>query len=341
MRRNARTSRQRHHYLPLGPCSLFFGLQNLLRVHLVAQYHKSKHYYDRNGGARRISQALPPSLAKRFESLVAREVATLLWRSKKRFSITPAVHAELQYLHGYLTDPLNPWEVLIGHVVPRTPNYHSAGDASQTGGGAINDSLGFWFDCRWSQRIRTGVHLNPRHKEFIHINCLEFLVLLLQIIACISYLESPYDVTLLGLPADPLPVIPILLALTDNMSSKSWIHRVITSSSRGQSLIQIYAALLRRSSLGLQCDHIPGVLNVEPDFISRPNLALAPFDWYNQIFRKVPRLKYYNYFQPSAEIISLLQSRLFSDSPLGLPELPRNLGRFVPAESTITSFVTI
>jgi hypothetical protein len=53
---------------------LFFGLQNLLRIHLVAQYHKSKGYYDRSGGARRISQALPPSLAKRFDSIVAREV---------------------------------------------------------------------------------------------------------------------------------------------------------------------------------------------------------------------------------------------------------------------------
>ena len=93
-------------------------------------------------------------------------------------------------------------------------------------------------------------------------------MLLLQIVACVVYLEEPYDLRPLGLPADPLPTIPILLALTDNMSSRSWIHKVITSSNRGQALIQIYAALLRRSSLGLQCDHIAGVLNVEPDFIS-------------------------------------------------------------------------
>jgi hypothetical protein len=320
---------------------LFFGLQNLLRVHLVAQYHKSKGYFDRRGGAARIAADLPPALAKRFDSLVAREVASLLWRTKKRFPITSLVHAEIQYLHSYLSDLSNPWEVLIGHVVPRCPNYRSAGDASQTGGGAINDSLGFWFDCRWNPRILAGVHFNSKHRDYVHINCLEFVVLLLQIVACVVYLEAPYDLTLLGLPADPLPTIPILLALTDNMSSKSWIHRVITSSSRGQALIQVYAALLRRSSLGLQCEHLAGVLNVEPDFISRPNLCLAPFDWYTQIFRTMPRLRSYNFFQPSPDLISLIQSKLFCDSTPGLPELPRNLGRFVPAESITSGFVTI
>jgi hypothetical protein len=320
---------------------LFFGLQNLLRKHLVAQYHKAKGWFDRNGGAARITAALEPGLAKRFDSLVSREVASLLWRSKKRFSITPPVHAELQYLYTYLSDFSNPWEVLIGHVVPRSPTYESAGDASLNGGGAINDSLGFWFDCRWSPRVLRGTKLNPRHPEYVHINCLEFIVLLLQIVACIVYLEDPYDLPPLGLPPDTPPVIPILLALTDNMSSKSWVHRVITSSPRGQALIQIYAALLRRSSIGLQCEHIPGVLNTDPDFISRPNLSLSTFDWYTQIYLNVPRLKSYCYFQPSPELISVLQSRLFCVSQQGLPELPKKLGQFVPGGCTTTGFVTI
>jgi hypothetical protein len=112
-------------------------------------------------------------------------------------------------------------------------------------------------------------------------------------------------------------------------------------SSKGQALIQVYAALLRRSSLGLQYDHIPGVLNIEPDFISRPNLCLSPHDWYNQIFREVPRLRFYNSFQPSVELISLLQSLETYNSPQGLPELPRNLGRLVPVESTLCGFDTI
>jgi hypothetical protein len=172
---------------------LFFGLQNLLCLHLVAQYHKTSAYYKRTGRAASISRTLPPSLAKRFESLVARDVATLLWRSKTRFSLTIPVHSELQYLHTYLSDLSNPWEVLIGCVVPRMPNIRSAGDASQLGGSAINHTLRFWFDCRWNACIQAGVKLNPRqHPNYVHMNCLEFLVLLLQIVACIIYLESPY-----------------------------------------------------------------------------------------------------------------------------------------------------
>ena len=320
---------------------LFFGLQNLFRRHLVVQCHKAEGYFERNGGAARIAAALEPGLAKRFESLVSREVASLLWRSKKRFSITEPVRAELQYLHTYLSDFSNPWEVLIGHVVPRSPTYQSAGDASLKGGGAINDSLEFWFDCRWSPRILRGATLNPRHPDCVHINCLEFIVILLQIAACIVYLEDPPLFTPSGFPASIPPIIPILLALTDNISSKSWIHRVITASPHGQALIQIYAALLRRSSLGLQCDHLAGVLNLDPDFISRPNLSLSPFDWYAQIYRKMPRLMSYNFFRPSPALISVIQLRLFSDSPLGLPELPKKLGQLGPADYTATGFVTI
>jgi hypothetical protein len=287
---------------------------------------KTKACFDRSGGAARILAELETGLVKRFDSLVARgDVASLLWRSKKRFSITSPVRAELQHLHAHLSDFSNPWEVLIDHVVPRTPNYRSAGDASLTGGGAVNDTSGFWFNCRWSPRILRGAKLSPRHPDHVHINCLEFIVLLLQIVACIVCLDAPHDLTLLGLPANFPSVIPILLALTNNMSSKSWIHGVVTALPHSQTLIQIHAALLRRLSVGLQCEHLPGVLNVEPDFILHPNLCLPPHDWHTQMFRKVPRLQFYNCFLPSPELISETQLRLFSDSPLGLPELPSNL----------------
>jgi hypothetical protein len=231
-------------------CVLFFGLQNLLRLHLVAQYHKTSAYYKHTGRAASISRALPPSLAKHFESLVARDVATLLWQSKTRFSLTTPVRSGLQYFHTYLSGLSNPWEVLNGHVVPCMPNIRSAGDASQLGGGAINHMLRFWFDCRWNACIQAGVNLDPRHPNYVHTNCLEFIVLLLQIVAYIVYLKSPYDPVLVGLPTFCLPTIPILLALTNNISSKSWIQRVITASFHGQVLIQVYAALLRHSALG-------------------------------------------------------------------------------------------
>jgi hypothetical protein len=101
---------------------LFFGLQNLLRVHLVAQCHESKGCFDRSGGAARITAALEPGLAKQFDSLVAHEVASLLWRSKKRFSITSPVRAELQFLHTLsVTSPTHGKSLLVmWHPVPPT-----------------------------------------------------------------------------------------------------------------------------------------------------------------------------------------------------------------------------
>lgn len=93
-------SRRRNYYLPLGQ-SFFFGLHNLLCVHLVAQYHETTGDFDRGGGAARISAELEKPLAKTIDSLVAREVASFLWRSTKRFQIPEPVHAELQYLHTY------------------------------------------------------------------------------------------------------------------------------------------------------------------------------------------------------------------------------------------------
>jgi hypothetical protein len=143
------------------------------------------------GSADRIAVDLPPALAKRFDSLVAREVAALLWCSTKRCPITSLVHAEIQYLHSYLSDPSNPWEVLIGHVVPRHPNYHSAGDASQTGGGAINDSLGFWFDCRSGVPVFCRGSSQSQASRLRPHQLLEFLALLLQIVACVCLFSRP------------------------------------------------------------------------------------------------------------------------------------------------------
>jgi hypothetical protein len=43
----------------------------------------------------------------------------------------------------------------------------------------------------------------------------------------------------------------------------------------------------------------------------------------------MPRRQSYNSFEPSPELISLLQSSLFFDSQQGLPELPKDSGQLV------------
>jgi hypothetical protein len=268
-------------------------------------------------------------------------MAGVLWRSRQRLPLTTAARQDLLFISDFLADPANLWEILIGHVVPRSPSFESAGDASGLGGGALCHLLRWWFHIRWSPRVAAGVLLSPRHPFFIHINCLEYVILLLQIAAVICFLEAPYDLSESGFSFSFLPSAPVLLAWTDNTATKSWTNKVLSTSKRGQVLIEIYASLLRRSTLAVHCDHVAGVDNVDPDFLSRPDVSLSPVDWFAQIYQHQPLLTSYRYFRPSPELCLLIQSRLFCDGPQGLPELPRSLGQFCPIGSTITDLCMI
>lgn len=99
----------------------------------------------------------------------------------------------------------------------------------------------------------------------MHINSLEFIVVLLQLAASIVALKSGYAVSILG---SALPVIPHLLVWTDNTASKSWANRVTTSSRKAQPLVGILSALLRRTTVGFESAHIAAVANDVPNTTS-------------------------------------------------------------------------
>jgi hypothetical protein len=88
--------------------------------------------------------------------------------------------------------------------------------------------------------------------------------------------------------------------MTDNMSSKAWANKVCTSSVRGQMLLSVYAALLRRSHIGFHCEHIPA--------------------------------RSWTYFQPSPELLLVLFSRLSTEVWLDHPKTPS-----YPQATSVTS----
>ena len=93
--------------------------------------------------------------------------------------------------------------------------------------------LWFWFAINWSTDIRRRVKLNSRHPDYIHINCLEFLIVVLQLAAAITRLEdqpraSLPPALLAQFPAG-FPHIPTLLTWTDNTPSKKWANKVTTA----------------------------------------------------------------------------------------------------------------
>jgi hypothetical protein len=285
---------------------------------------------------------LPKNLERRLVPLIARDKAALLWQSNSKFENPLHVRKDLALIHGWLCDPTVLWEKSIAHWIPRDPTFVSVGDASQVAGGALSEELRFWFDVQWTDRVQRGCKLPPKHPDFIHINVLEFVVVLLQLAACIVALETDYAKSVCG---DTLPQIPHLLSWTDSMVSKSWSNRLTTTSPKAQPLLGILSRLLQRNNIGFKSGHVAGLDNDGPDFISRPARAPHPvsthFERSLQIIAHDKRLKSWAFFRPSQDLLSLLASTLFLGQWAAPPNLPRNLGHFEAAVVIGSSFVKI
>ena len=309
---------------------LFFGFQNALRRAIQRRYHQVKGFYNRSQKYKSLAAQLPKHLHTRIDNLIARDMAALLWRTKSAIGLTEPVIHELQQLYNILADTSRPWSISIGHVVPRDAQFTSIGDACGIGGGAFCHELRFWFDIVWSDRTQSQFVEGK-----IHINLLEFIVVLIQLAAAICRAEesaAEYSIQ---------PLSKILLR-TDNSPSRNWAHKISARSERGQLFVSIYAALLERTTLTVACNHIAGVDNTLADFISRPPVPLYSHpDRCEQIFREEPKLRSYHFFRPSQELLSCLVSRLFTEHwQVNLP-LPASLGHFETADCITSCSVTI
>jgi hypothetical protein len=314
----------------------FFNLQNALRTLLMQRYFATKHAMERKNRTQQIASQLPHGIRDRLQRLVSREIAQKLWGWRQQYRLSAAIRREL---HAVLTSlESEPWEIFIPQVIPRDAHFHSEGDASQLAGGATSVSLSYWFRVMWSDRIRRGVKLDPKHSDYVHINCLEFIVALLQVVAAVVRLEAD-DVpfTLAATYPNGFPAFPVLKSLTDNTATEKWASSLTTTSPRAWALVYLLGQLLQRSRLTTQTNWLAGESNLVPDWISRPDLTLSPVALRAQTFQKYPWMLLLDFFQPSLELCSVLESCLFLEPSRAPPVLPKTLGRFCPAEST-TSF---
>ncbi|KAI2489086.1 hypothetical protein MHU86_25515 [Fragilaria crotonensis] len=226
----------------------------------------------------------------------------------------------------------------VGHVIPRDPQFTSFGDACLTGGGAFCHDLQFWFDMHWSERTKRAIAVNK-----IHINLMEFVVVIVQLAATITLMEETglYKPLQRTFP-NGIAKLAKLLIRTDNSPSQNWAHKVSAKSERGQQMVHLYAALLERTTIAVSCTHVSGATNLLADFLSRPPTHLpSPALRHQQIFEKEPKLASYRYFRPSPELLSSLASRLFNEQWIATTTLPKLLGQFEAGESITSSFVTL
>jgi hypothetical protein len=312
----------------------YTALQNHVRRVLRARYAVLDRLYKGREQERRIKNQLPPGLAHRLESLLARDKAHLLWSTYQRFGITSPIAEAVEHLHHYVASNESPWEVPLGLIVPREPHFWSRGDASLVGGGGYCPALRFWFDLTWTAPVLRGVTLKSSDLDYVHINSLEFIVIIVQLAAIKTRIEglTPSDAAIYF----PMgrPHIPVWYGETDNTVSNSWANKVTASSTRGQALVAVFAELLRTTLVHTSCEHLAGVDNVVADDISRNDFSLSSAARCRQLFLKQPSLALLDYFQPSPELLQVLTLRLFSTRSPGLCVLPPVLGQFVPAGCT-------
>ena len=319
----------------------YFSLQNAVRHALEARYHIVARIYEKSGRALQHTRALPPALASRLSVLVARDKAHLLWSSRQRFAVGDDMKASLSFLLHYVQSEDSPWEVPLGLIVPRVPHFWSRGDASHLGGGAYCPGLKFWFDIAWSPRVLRGTRFSSSAPGYVHINSLEFIVVILQLAAVLTRIwDLPVGERSIYFP-NGRPHIPVWLGETDNTVSKSWENRATAKTSQGQGLVAIYSEMLRTRTVHTMCDHLAGSLNDVADAISRNDFSLSLSARTAQLFQKHPTLRSCDYFLPSPELLQLVTLRLFSKRNPVPCELPEVLGQFLPAGSTFSTSATL
>jgi hypothetical protein len=184
-------------------------------------------------------------------------------------------------------------------------------------------------------------NVKPSSPDYVHINALEFLVIILQLAAIKTRLDSATPLDCATFFPSGHPDIPVWLGETDNTVSKSWESRATARSSQGQGLVSVYAELLRNSLIHTQCQHLAGVLNTVADDISRNDFSLSSSDRLAQLCLKHPLIGSLDYFLPSPELLQLLTWQLYSKRSLGPCALPKVLGQFVPAGCTIFGSVSV
>lgn len=316
--------------------ALFFNFQNALRDEIRLRHQQVKGYYKRSQREEMLKGELPAHLHKRVETLIAVEFAQLLYKSRANIKTSPRVRDELQRILHMLQDETYRWEMSIAHIVPRSPHFVPTGDSSELAGGAHCKELECWYTALWSDRLRQAIALPPKHPAAVHINILEYIVVILELAMAIVCLEDEAHMLHL-FPDGNAPKMPVLMIKSDNMVSVNWTNNISAKSERGQMFVHIYAEMLERTNAAVICEHIPGDMNGIADDMSRPATHLSDFEFHTQLCLKHDFLPSWMNFQPSPELVSLLQSRLYCSQWPGPPVLPKSLGRLVPA-SSISSY---
>ena len=271
----------------------------------------------------------PADLQARF---LQRNIAKAIYSCTAVTYVNKTLRSELKIIKEILSNPLQYNLVTpIAHLVPRTPDFVTYGDACLEAAGGFSEDLDFWWHIEFPPSIKAKTLKNltvtrrcPLSLELVSINLLEFLTEIINFVA-VSILFR----------ADPslcLQPFPVQLNWTDNQTSKAWIKKAATKTVKGKALQRILCCLMINNPVGLNADYIEGIKNILADRISRlySNSAIPPS--FTSLMQEFPQMKSWNRFLPSQELLSTLYSALLEGREPGLC-LPKTLGHFVPGKT--------
>ena len=299
-------------------------LFHLLGDTLRRRHRAIQHYNLRQKIRKTAAVNLPPNLHYRLNSVVATEVAAALWQSKQTMVISDQERQALRDLSAYATSSERSWTGTIGHMIQRDPDFESYGDASLSAGGGYNLALRYYFVMGWGPRIVHGLKLPPSHKNFCHINDLEFVVIVLQLAATLVWIEENRWTG----------IAPLTLTWTDNTSSKAWASAVHARSPRLHGLVSLYADLLERGNFKPLTAYIASGDNHQADFLSRLDPNLSPPLLHSQISHQYTEMTSFKAFQPTSTLLRAIEARMFFDAPPAPLEPTTNLGQFAVGGSS-------
>ena len=103
----------------------------------------------------------------------------------------------------------------------RRPQFTSFGDACLTAGGAFCDDLEFCINIHWLTKTKHAIA-----NATIHINIMEFTVVILQLAAIIAIIEeTKLQTSIAAKFPNGISTLVKLLICTDNSSSQNWAQK--------------------------------------------------------------------------------------------------------------------
>lgn len=196
------------------------------------------------------------------------------------------------------------------------------GDACLIGGGGCSPRQRAVWALDWPDPIVARTKLQSKDPNYLHINVLEHLAILVGFIMAVSAWKL-----------DPFGPHPSFLILTDNTTAEAWIKKLsVGKNPYSRAIAKLFLRVMMDHPLcGLAADYIPGVENELADFLSRlrKNNTLTAISLPAALQKAFPQAATYRRFHPTSELLTLLWSALSGRYPSLSAPLPP-LGDFRP-----------